>query len=238
MATTLHTAQPKQQWAGGHGGPNTRKKVGIDYLTVPNAPGYPLGNLAPAQGKSSKTVVTIGVGQCVVEGVFCGVEKVSNTMHPVWECTSREPPGTSCPMPPADAHLFGRMGKNMGTMERLAIAWLSTAVTTYLYHVAQFHITDSLVAVIPAKEMPGIRYQVAWHHYHCLHLAVDLRHNPPHAQPPHAPQIKSGAAVSNQWDGRVVHSSPVAGPKTCPPGGTFCPAMPLPPKKGHPHEST
>ena len=59
----------------------------------------------------------------------------------------------------------------------MAKTWLATATAQELYQVARLHIPESLVAAIPKDEMPDFRYRVARHQYHCMHLAVDLRHN-------------------------------------------------------------
>ena len=59
-----------------------------------------------------------------------------------------------------------------GPWEGLAKTWLNRATTSNMYHVGVFHISESLAAVIPKEEMPVSRYRVAWHQYHCMHLAI------------------------------------------------------------------
>ena len=59
--------------------------------------------------------------------------------------------------------------------------WVAMATAQELYHVARFHIMESLVTAIPKDEMPGFRYRVAWHRYRCMHLVAEFASQPPYA---------------------------------------------------------
>ena len=106
----------------------------------------------------------------------------------------------------------------------MAITWLAKATAQELYHVARFHVLESLVTSIPKEEMPDFRYRVTWHQYHCMHWGGLA------SQSPYATRTFNDATGPDLGDGRMAHSHSSLSIEASSHGSTPGLTMPLQPK--------